>query len=216
MEVVSPPFNVTINGTGFVDTGYLKCVDKSNDLIADGFYVSETEVKCLIPKFMESNNLVLSLSLSESESESITGVTLKVYVNAPAPESAIIEDNLLEIAITFSAAAEANSQADIVNSSLYIDSAKSSCSLGEEDECYFENDRKLIIPFAYDSNCATGDTIAFKKDSVVAFEEKVTKKGSGVETLTIRGPKNLPSLDVEIIGAKSYGTLLVLVADCYK
>lgn len=192
---------------GFVNTSYLKFVDESNDFRTDGYFVSETEVKCLIPKFSTSSQLELSLVFSESATVSVKGVTLTAYVKAPSPESAIIGDGLQKLEITFNSATESDSETKTkAKCSLFIDSAESSCSLGKEAKCYFESETKLVTSFGYDSNCTTGDTIAFKNDSVKALGEKFTKKKSGLANLVIIAPRNPPSLEVEIRGANTYGT----------
>ena len=202
-----------------MNSGYIKCVDESENFKTEGYFVSTTKVTCFIPTFDSSKELTLTVEFSQPNNQAqsrrrrrsvaaVAGVKLTVFVYPPDPRSAAMENDLFKIVISLSKEAGPASEEESENCSLYIDLEATNCTFGEGAQCNLRKNSRIVVFFGDDSDCKPGDVIAVKRSSVKAFKERITKRTAGLRLLPIEEPSNPPSLDVKIKGGDSYGKWL--------
>ena len=212
IEVRSPPFNVTITGENFVDSGYIQCVDELNLNSFEGFFINATSIQCLIPTFNQSVRLQLRVIFSETNNQPPEGVNteveLDVFALEPSPVSITLKDDLFSVVIKYNATVEPVSANDADNCSLYLDNNSNGVKWNEQvgdAHCYFIDGDSLIVELGIYATLEPSAMIALKGGAVRARGETITKPRTENKELLVQGPTNPPVPDVVIEGGESYG-----------
>lgn len=192
-EIKSASFNVTISGTGFVDTGYVACVKVgSSAKLGLGSFVSATKATCLFPSTAKSALFNVSLVFGENDPAVDSSVEFSFYAVQPQALSIRFEDFLSELLLSLDKPAQFLTKHPDLGCSDFFDQATLD-KFTSDTECTLRTSKEMIIKLiGRGATIAPGDTINFKNGSLAARGEANTKFVSGNTTLTVGSPPNPP------------------------
>lgn len=207
-EIKSESFNVTITGTGFVDTGYVACVKVGSSVkLGLGSFVSATEATCLFPSTAKSSLFNVSLVFGENDPPVDSSVEFSFYAVQPQALSVRFENNPSKLLLSFDKPAEYITENPDFGCSDFFDQA-TLAKFASDAKCVLRTSKKMIIKLIGSSaTIVPGNTINFKNGSVAARGEANTKFVSGNTTLTVGSPPNPPVPVIEIFAPSSIGEL---------
>ena len=192
-ETKSASFNVTITGTGFVDTGYIACVKVgSSAKLGLGSFVSATEATCLFRTNAKSALFNVSLVFGENDPAVDSSVEFSFYAVQPQALSVRFQKNPSKLLLTFDKPAEYRREDPDLGCSDFFDQATLD-KFTRDTKCALRTSKKMIIRLiGPGATIAPGNTIIFKNGSLAARGEANTKFVSGNTTLTVGSPPNPP------------------------
>lgn len=205
-EIGSPSFNVTISGTGFVDTGYVACVTVgTSSKLGLGYFVSATEATCLFSITAKSALFNVSLAFGENDPPVDSSVEFSFYAEQPQALSLGFRNNPSKLLLTLDRPAEYKTVDPDLGCSSFFDEATLQ-KFTSATKCVLRTSKKMIIELiGSGATIAPGNTINFKNGSLAARGEANTKFVSGNTTLTVGSPPNPPVPRVKILGPTIIG-----------
>eukprot|EP00795_Rhopilema_esculentum_P001634 gene1634-16100_t len=181
------PFDLTITGSGFFNSSYLKCITQDGRHL-NATFVSSTTVKCHIPAIRRSINLSLTLSWSPVDRvfNKAKHVNVSLFSYAANITSAKFQDNLGFIDIILD---RASKPVDISStcSSFFSDIS----TLGTGAICKFSGLRRFTIKLGKQATIKPNDTLIFKSASIKDFHGDVTKYTVATQSVFIASPVNV-------------------------
>eukprot|EP00795_Rhopilema_esculentum_P001635 gene1635-16101_t len=181
------PFDLTITGSGFFNSSYLKCITQDGRHL-NATFVSSTTVKCHIPAIRRSINLSLTLSWSPVDRvfNKAKHVNVSLFSYAANITSAKFQDNLGFIDIILD---RASKPVDISStcSSFFSDIS----TLGTGAICKFSGLRRFTIKLGRQATIKPNDTLIFKSASIKDFHGDVTKYTVATQSVFIASPVNV-------------------------
>lgn len=176
-------FNVTITGSGFVDTGFLKCLtDKKKAFPAT--FISSTQVRCAIPNQVKSAAVKIAPQFGQQDTTLIAGgLALSIFVYSPYPTDAKFTNNLQAIALTMNKPAKHSGK-----NCTGIFSSANLTAFGSRAKCILRTPTKMFIALRGKPTLSPGHVLLFQQGSLDAKFEAVTKKKTGTASLTVTGP----------------------------
>ena len=188
-EIKSASFNVSITGTGFVDTGYVACVKVgSSAKLGLGSFVSATEATCLFPTTAKSSLFNVSLVFGENDPAVDSSVEFSFYAVQPQAVSIRFQRNPSKLLLSLDKpAAYITEDPDLGCSDFFVQATLDKFT--SDTKCSLRTSKKMIIKLIGSSaTIEPGDTINFKNGSLAAQGEANTKFVSGNTTLTVGSP----------------------------
>lgn len=198
-EIKSASFNVTITGTGFVNTGYVACVKVgSSAKLGLGSFVSATEATCLFPTTAKSSLFNVSLVFGENDPAVDSSVEFSFYAVQPQAVSIRFGRNPSKLLLFFDKPAAFITKDPDLGCSDFFDQATLN-KFARDTECTLGTSKKMVIKFiGFTATIEPGNTIIFKNGSLAAQGEANTKFVTGNTTLTVGSPPNPPVPGIKI------------------
>ena len=197
---VGLPFDLTITGSGFFNSSYLKCITQDGWEL-EATFVSSTTVKCHIPAIRRSINLSLTLSWSPVDRvfNKAKHVNVSLFSYAANITSARFLDNLGFIDIILD---RASRPVDIPSlCSNFFDDIS---TLGTGAICKFSL-KKFKIKLGRQATIKPNDTLIFKSASIKDFRGDVTKYTVATQSVFIAGPVNMVSPEAVLTTSSEVG-----------
>ena len=209
----SKAVNITVTGSGFVNTSGLACVlsysGRSVRQIVKfkAEFVSNSEIVCYLSRVKLNGVFKLGILFSKVRDQDLT-VDFSFYAVAPVPTSSRLSDDLAYIQVFFDKPAQPSSAKSDCSSFFNASSVK---TFGKKPKCSLPNG-KLRIVLSKGASVKVADKIAFLTKSVNRKFVRVTKHMSGKDEIDLRvkGPKKNLTLNAELSGSTSVGKACLL------
>lgn len=205
-EKGSPTFNVTITGSGFVDTGYLACVRAGTSRkVGPGSFVSSTEAACTFSTTDKSDLFNVSLAFGENDPPVDSGVEFSLYAEQPEPVSIRFDNNPSKMLLTLDRRAKLKTANPDFSCADFFEQ-ETLAKFTSDTKCALRTGKRMVIKLiGAGATIAPGDTVFFKNGSLATRREKNTKFVSGNTSLTVGSPPNPPVPKVVILGQPKIG-----------
>lgn len=206
-EIGSPAFNVTISGTGFVDTGYLACLRAgTTSKVGQCYFVSSTEVTCTFGTTAKSALFNVSLAFGQNDPSVDSRVEFSFYAEQPEALSIRFQDNPSKMLLTLDRPAKLKTANTDFSCSDFFDQATLAKFTSSGTRCVLRTSKKMLIKLiGSGATIAPGNTVIFKNGSLVAEGERNTKFVSGNTSLTVGSSPNPPVPEITILGQNKIG-----------
>ncbi|KAK3742747.1 hypothetical protein QZH41_018953, partial [Actinostola sp. cb2023] len=207
-EADTGPVNITIAGSGFPDTGHVRCITNVGFKFP-AIYVDSTTVICLVGNQKKSKNLKLFPQFGSNDN----------YINPQVPDFQFYARSPHLVFIAFTQNLQAliatmNKPSKHVGESCNgIFSALSVAKFGTQTKCILRTPHHLFITLSGNPTIAPKDTITYNDGSLTRLLEDVTKRASGTRALTVQGPPNPVNPTARLSGPNYIGTCGEVVLD---
>lgn len=206
VEANTAPVNVTIAGSGFPDTGYVRCISNLK-FSSPAVYVDSTTVKCLFPRVPKSVNLKVAVSFGEGDNTvPASAPTFQFYATSPFPTAISFAQNLQALVVTMNKPTEHRGK-----SCAGIFSAASVSSFGTRAKCKLRTPLKMFIALLGRPSIAPGDSVTFNNGSVTAKFENAVKNANGTINLVVQGPPSPIVPTAQLSGPNKVGKHLLII-----
>lgn len=176
-------FNVTITGSGFVDTGFIKCLTNKK-ISFPAIFVSTTEIKCIFPNLKKSVALKIAPQFGALDTVLPAGaLEFNLFVYSPYPKAAKFANNLQAIIVTMNRKAQHKGRdcKGIFNSTILS-------TFGAKAQCILRTPLKMFITLRGKPTVGVNSDLVFLQGSLSVKFEEVTKKKNGSISLKIAAP----------------------------
>ncbi|XP_032231194.2 uncharacterized protein LOC5506859 isoform X1 [Nematostella vectensis] len=196
----SGALTVNITGTGFVDTGYIRCVSDVG-FSSPATFISSTDVQCSFPNRQKSKAMKVSVSMGQQDTEILGNrfANFEFYVQGPMPVSAAFTNNLQAILVTMSKPSVSSSGEACTP--LFTDTS----SFGTQAKCVFRTPLKMFILLRGSPSLTPGNVIQFNASTLTVLREDVTVASTAITNLTVSGPAKTPPLSAILSGPNKVG-----------
>ena len=202
-------FNASITGSGFVDTGFLKCVlspmsvsEGEGRRMVPAFIISSTEVLCSLSSREKSSLLEISLLFGQDDLPAISTVKFLYYAAQPEALSIQFRRNPRQLLLTLDKPAKIKKEqctcADIFDGSAVG-------KFGTGCRCFLETVTKLIIILGNGATILPNQNLNFTNGSFLTLSQEQTKIIPGFTTLELQPPSNPPKPRVTLFGQNTIG-----------
>lgn len=180
-EADTAPVNVTITGTGFPNTGYIRCITDV-DFNFPAILIDDTRVVCLVGKLKKSRKFKLYPQFGAADLYiNPTAPQFGMYVWSPHPVSATFTQNLQSLLLVMNKPAKHDSESCV---GLFTDTSK----FGSDSACILNTPQSLYIDLIGKPTIAPGDSISFVEGKLSRMFEDYTKPKTGTKPLTVQKP----------------------------
>lgn len=183
IEANTGPINATIAGSGFPDTGYVRCISNTK-FSSPALYIDSSTVKCLFPNLPKSANLKVAVSFGEGDNTvDSTAPTFEFYATSPYPTAISFSQNLQALIVTMN-----KPTAHSGHSCTGVFSAASVSSFGSRAKCRLRTPLKMFVSLLGRPTIAPSESVTFNNGSLDAKFENAVKNASGTLSLVVQGP----------------------------
>lgn len=206
-EIGSASFNLTVTGTGFVDTGYVACARLGTNIKLKGHYVSATQVTCSFTNTARSALFNVSLVFGKNDPAVVPGAEFSLYAVQPEALAIRFQNNPSKLLLTFDKRAILRTANSGRTCSPFFDQATLD-KFTSKTKCVLRSSKKMVIMLiGSGATIAPGQTLNFTNGSLAALKERNTKFVSGYTALTVGSSPNPPVPKVKIVGPTEIGEL---------
>lgn len=206
-QIDSPAFNVTISGTGFVDTGYLACVRVGTaSKVGQGHFVSSTSAVCTFSQTSKSDLFNVSLAFGRNDPPVDSAVEFSLYAEQPDALEIKFSNNPSKMLLTINKRAKLKTDnADYSCSDFFHESTLAKFT-SSGTRCVLAAPKRMVIELiGSGATIAPGDTVIFKNGSLATLGERNTKFVSGNTSLVVGSPSKAPVPKVKVEGPSRIG-----------
>ena len=207
---VNKAVNVTVKGTGFQDTGELRCIgtfkDKHRKMQTQYFpaeYESSTTIKCVLPPCKTSRIFGLGVLFSKRQADTSLTKRFVVFENPPKALKAQFSKNRKKVIITFDKNVQPNHRSKSCDTFFKPESL---LRFGKTSSCVIRNGNELQVTLSRNANLTSGDRVVLKSRSVKGVSAASERSDGPEETgLGVSQNGNPPQVVASLRGPRVIG-----------